>query len=505
MSEASGADDLVINTAALEPLFAPWEEPDKHRVRTQPGQPPETKSFRRPSPIRMVVPLRAAVKEWRELNYPGASDTTHQLLSYWFERPHRMPDGSGGEIEFRYYFCQREAIETFIYLMEVRGLKTLSGLLAEYGGPTGAVLAEGIRPEDELWARYAFKLATGAGKTKCMSLAVVWSYFHALREGSEMPRHFVVIAPNLTVFERLKEDFRPEGGGPDIFLKDPLIPPEWRGDWNFSVVLQDEASGASTGGVLYLTNIHRLFEPRKGGSREAETYDWAGPAVSKASALDTGEELRERITAHRRVMVLNDEAHHVWDPGSAWNQAIRWLHDMLRKRGGEGLAAQLDFSATPKDDKGALFPHVICDTPLGEAVDAGIVKTPVIGKSRQIVEQPHDDAAYQYEAHLRLGYERWKRSRAEWEKSGKKPICAQRNPNPMRIASSISSVVATPSRTSHSASRQTASSRRSAICASISLRTWRGNMPMSSRIALAASVTSGAVAGEGTTSTSGSR
>jgi type III restriction enzyme len=121
-------------------------------------------------------------------------------------------------------------------------------------------------------------------------------------------------------------------------------------------------------------------------------------------------------------MILNDEAHHVWDPGSAWNQAARAIHETLRKRGGDGVVAQLDFSATPKNDKGVAFPHVVCDTPLGEAVDAGIIKTPVIGKSRQIVEQPHDDAAYRFEAHLRLGYERWKRSRDEWSKSGKKPL-----------------------------------------------------------------------------------
>ena len=48
-----------------------------------------------------------------------------------------------------------------------------------------------------------------------------------------------------------------------------------------------------------------------------------GPAVSKAKALDTGAALRDRITSHPRVMVLNDEAHHVWDPDSAWNEAIR--------------------------------------------------------------------------------------------------------------------------------------------------------------------------------------
>lgn len=413
----------VINTASLEPLFAPWEEPNKHRVRaTKKGLPPEIKTYRRPSPITMVNPLRAAVREWREFNYPGASDTTRELLGYWFERPHRILAGEH-EIDFRYYFCQREAVETFIYLIEVRGLRSLSSMLFDFGGPNAETAALGINPEEDEWARYAFKLATGAGKTKCMSLAIVWSYFHALREiDSEMAKHFVVIAPNLTVFERLKEDFRPEGGGADIFMKDPLIPQEWRGDWNFSVVLQDEASGASTGGVLYLTNIHRLFEPRSMGDGKSDTYDWAGPAISKSKALDTAAELRDRITSHRRVMVLNDEAHHVWDQGSAWNQAIRWLNDTIKKRTGDGLVGQLDFSATPKDNKGRVFPHVVCDTPLGEAVDAGIIKTPVIGQTSNLIEQAHDDDAYRFEAHLRLGYERWKRSRDEWKKSGKKPL-----------------------------------------------------------------------------------
>ncbi len=423
MSAGTGQNALAINAAALEPLFAPWEEPDRHRVRAGKGQPPEVKTYRRQSPVRMVGPLRAAVREWRELNYYGASDTTRALLAHWFERPHRITASDGEQYDFRYWFCQREAIETFIWLIEVRGLRSLSSLVMEYGGLNAETEVLGINPEDDEWARYAFKLATGAGKTKCMSLAIVWSYFHALREsGSQMARDFVIIAPNLTVFERLRQDFRPEGGGADIFMTDPLVPPEWRGDWNFSVVLQDEAGGASTGGVLYLTNIHRLFEPRRGSGSERETWAWAGPAVSKSGALDTGAQLRDRITSHKRLMVLNDEAHHVWDPGSAWNSAIRWLHENTGKRGGDGLVAQLDFSATPKDNKGRVFAHVVCDTPLGEAVDAGIIKTPVIGRTRELIEQPHDDAAYRYEAHLRLGYERWLRSCGEWEKSGRKPL-----------------------------------------------------------------------------------
>jgi type III restriction enzyme len=119
-------------------------------------------------------------------------------------------------------------------------------------------------------------------------------------------------------------------------------------------------------------------------------------------------------------MVLNDEAHHVWDAGSAWNEAIRTLHETILARSGCKLVAQLDFSATPKDNKGLLFKHIVCDTPLGEAVDAGIVKTPLIGQaSRKLVEQADDNAAYRWEQHLLLGYERWKASKAEWEANGK--------------------------------------------------------------------------------------
>jgi type III restriction enzyme len=419
----------TLNPTVLEPLFAPWQEPNAHRVRAEKtGDPAVIKQGRRASPIEVVNNLRAAVRDWREAFYIGASDTTIQLLNHWFNRAHRLTfpskEGAGvglEEFEFRYYFCQREAVETLIYLKEVRRIECLSQIIAEFGGANAELQALGITEDEDAWSRYAFKLATGAGKTKVMSLCIVWSYFHALRESdSEMARHFVVIAPNLTVYERLKEDF----GNGRVFAEDPLIPPEWHGDWNLSVVLQDEASGAATGGTLYLTNIHRLYDTAKRKKNaEGDNYAWMGPVVSKTKALDTGAALRDRITAHRRVMVLNDEAHHVWDSGSAWNEAIRTLHETIVSRSGYKLVAQLDFSATPKDNKGQLFKHIVCDTPLGEAVDAGIVKTPLIGQaSRKLVEQADDNAAYRWEQHLLLGYDRWTASKAEWEASGKKPL-----------------------------------------------------------------------------------
>ena len=413
--------ETIVNIAALEPLYKPHEEPVYHRVRAKTeGAKAEIVKGRRPSTINIAHNLRRAVSEWRQNEYPGASDTTRELLTYWFERSHLISARDGGQIPFQYYFCQREAVETLIYLYEMRGIRSLAAMTDEFGGPQSDIAALGIDPDEDLWPKYAFKVATGAGKTKVMSLAIVWSYFHALRESdSPMARHFVVVAPNLTVFERLKEDF----GDGLIFDRDPLIPVAWRGDWNLSVVLQGAASGAATGGVLYLTNIHRLYDiSKRQKKKDAETYGWMGPQVSKAKALDTGEALRERITAHERVMLLNDEAHHVWDPGSAWNEAISWLHQTIHKRTGGGLVSQLDFSATPKDNHGNIFKHVVCDAPLGEAVDAGIVKSPIIGRGQSLIEQPGEDASEKYQHHLMLGYTRWLKSKEEWEKSGKKAL-----------------------------------------------------------------------------------
>jgi len=221
----------IVNLAALEPLFAPQEEPNRHRTRAQGDQPAQVKKGRRPSKIIIAQTLRSHVKAWRETDYPGASDTTRELLHHWFERDHLVDARDGSRVPFKYYFCQREAIETLIYLYEVRGIRALTSLVAEFGGPDAETAALGVNPEDDRWAKYAFKLATGAGKTKVMSLAIVWSYFHALRESdSPMAKHFVVIAPNLTVFERLKTDFKPARDGAErrgASLVGPRIGGQW--------------------------------------------------------------------------------------------------------------------------------------------------------------------------------------------------------------------------------------------------------------------------------------
>src|SRR5437879_9104342 len=99
-------------------------------------------------------------------------------------------------------------------------------------------------------------MATGSGKTKVIALAVAWQYFNAVAEGrGDFARTFLVIAPNVIVFERLRTDF----GGGRIFRADPVIPPELRIFWDFDCYLRGEGERASSEGALYLTNIQQLY------------------------------------------------------------------------------------------------------------------------------------------------------------------------------------------------------------------------------------------------------
>jgi type III restriction enzyme len=401
------------NRGALQPLFQPWEEPSRHRQRNpDPDQPAIIAPGRRPSKVPLVNAIRAQVDVWRAAGYPGISETSRTLLNHWFSSEHLITLSNGELQPFRYHWAQREAIETIIYLYELRRVRSVAELLFEFGDQSLAEQALGIPADDDRWARYCAKVATGAGKTKIMSLAIVWSYFHSLYEpNSELPRHFVVIAPNLTVYERLKDDF--EGGA--IFSRDPLIPDAWRGDFQMQVVLQDEPGGTLGQGVIYLTNIHRLYpDPdQRGRRKEQRQADEGalifGPPVARSQALEVGETLRARIAAHPSLMVLNDEAHHVHDPELAWSQAIRDLHTRSVARGNGGVRLQLDFSATPKHNDGKFFRHIVVDFPLGEAVDAGIVKVPVLGESDDLViyGDKHTPAHERYAAHLKLGYARY--------------------------------------------------------------------------------------------------
>jgi len=326
---------------------------------------------------------------------------------HWFLDEHQTPDGQ----PFRYFFLQREATETVIYLYEVAKRRTLASMAAQFASRPVAV-------EGQRYPRYVVKAATGSGKTKVMSLLVAWSYFHRLREaGSELAMDSLIVAPNLIVYERLRADF--EHGA--IFRDDPVVPPEWRSDFDLAVCLRNEPIPAA-GGVLVLSNIQALYErPMPKPANPVDALLGTPPPRNPTAA----EPVLTRLARRGRVLVVNDEAHHLHDairrdtnePLTIWQTLYR-LHELADG----GITAQLDFSATPRGQDGRLFDDVVVDYPLSQAIDDGIVKRPVIGELAGVLDSTSNDAAMRYRQRIGAGVAKWREFRDTLSPAGRKPL-----------------------------------------------------------------------------------
>ena len=357
----------------------------------------------------LVPAIRKAVHSWRLTGYEGATDVSKRLLQHWFETDHKSKQGE----DWHYYYCQREAMETLIYLYEVVKARRLATLAEDFDEHSRIMLS----PREDRFARYVFKMATGSGKTKVMSLAIVWSYFNAvLGPSGEYSKTFLVIAPNVIVYQRLLDDF----GNGKVFRDDPLIPPEWASDWQFSVVTRDDPGAPSAAGTLYLTNVHQLYESRD--RRRTQEPDPMTAVLGNPPPADitTSEGLRERVLSHGELLVINDEAHHLHNEDLEWRKLIDGFHDSLRPR--SGLMGQLDFTATPKHTNGALFREIVVDYPISQAIEDGIVKRPVLGELSGASEYDAEDAAQKHRDKLNAGIRQWRHFQEGLSGSGKKPV-----------------------------------------------------------------------------------
>jgi type III restriction enzyme len=361
-----------------------------------------------------VPAIRRAVDEWRVKDYKGVSDTTRILLNFWFETDHRLPNGR----KFEYHRSQREAIETLIYLYEVAGVRRHKILVENYAGSNKELR---LLQYDE-FARYCIKMATGSGKTKVMALAIAWQYFNAIAEArDDFARTFLLFAPNVIVFERLRLDF----ASGRIFRTDPVIPEELKTYWDFDCYMRGDSERAHSLGALYLTNIQQFYErPDTGADEEPDVMTAVLGPRPPAQKIEI-EDFDKRILARGgSVMVINDEAHHTHDEDSEWNKVIRRLHEgLVSLTPTPGLlAAQLDFTATPRYSKGALFTWIIYDYPLKQAIEEGIVKRPIKGITHGVREAASDVASTRYKAYITAGVERWREYTQQLKPLKKKPI-----------------------------------------------------------------------------------
>jgi type III restriction enzyme len=375
----------------------------------------------------LVARIREEVARWREASYHGASTTSRAMLEWWFRTDHLLEQPDGTQTEFRYYFAQREAVESVIWLYDVRSARDKYDLIRF--DASGAVSANMF---DEAWPRFVLKMATGAGKTKVLSLLMAWSYFHKLYEkDSSLSRNFLLIAPNIIVLERLRTDF----DGLKIFFNDPVLPENgyagqnWRDDFQMALHIQDDVRVVRPVGNLFLTNIHRVYpgEAREPSLEDGDLRDYflspfGDRPVGKTTDgnIDLGEVVREID----ELAVFNDEAHHIHDSRLAWFQSIQDIHHRLLQKDLR-LSLQIDVTATPRHENGAIFVQTVSDYPLVEAIAQNVVKHPVLpdAPSRaKLTEHKSALITERFADYLHLGIEEWRKSYAEHEKLGKKTV-----------------------------------------------------------------------------------
>jgi len=281
----------------------------------------------------------------------------------------------------------------------------------------GQVIQQDLPPAD--LRRYAFKMATGSGKTWAMAMMMVWSYFHSWREELGLSRNFLLIAPNVIVYQRLARDF----SNGDIFRDIPLVPPGW--DYRLKTIDRDDPSEPSASGTLFLANIQQLY------SSDSEQWKPANPIdaiLGRKPVKDLASYQRsmlDRVKSLPDAIVINDEAHHVHDEDLAWNRSLMELHRSLEG----GLSLWLDFSATPKDQNGAYYPWTLVDYPLAQAVEDRIVKHPIIVTHEDDPNRPEDpesvtkaNVVERYGFWIRAAVQRWREHYDAYSVFDTKPV-----------------------------------------------------------------------------------
>lgn len=299
-----------------------------------------------------VNTIRERVRDWRDQAYPGATQITQDLFRHWFS-----DDREGG---LRPFFAQREAIETIAFLTEAPPEKLVGITITQV----------------EAYERWAIKLATGAGKTLVMAMTIAWSGLNkvAAKRDTRFTDAFLVVCPNLTVKQRLSgEDGLIPSDPASAFVRFDLIPGQYAGMFGAVRVM--------------VTNWHQLA-PREDPKRSVLKR---GPESDTAFASRVLRDLGNK----RRIMVLNDEAHHAWrigaddfakasgDDKKDAEQATVWIDGLDRIHRARGLLRCIDYSATPmypgvagKDRAFRPFEWIVCDFALVDAIESGLVKVP---------------------------------------------------------------------------------------------------------------------------------
>ena len=388
--------NLIVDNPILND---PFEEPTRHWVYGNQTNTPRIENFRRgahyyfrtrtrkdvtqtallaeeeENVLEPANTIRAEVKKWRDGGYrDGTSPITRQLLRHW-----NNPDRDRG-----LFFCQREAVETIIWLAEVKKKNIGMDIPRD-------------RPNDDGFSeltRYAVKMATGSGKTVVMAMIITWSILNKVYDprADWCSSATLVVGPNLTVKERLGG--APKNGNGREEPERALIPGA-KGNYydKFDLVpigLKDQLGH----GKIMITNWHR-FTPTDNKKKPGVTQLGA-----ETAATFTNRVLRD-LGSTKNILVLNDEAHHAYRRPALLDESngnvqkltekekkkegpTEWISGLDKINKARGINFCVDLSATPfyiqgsGYTEGSPFPWIVSDFGLADAIECGIVKIPQV-------------------------------------------------------------------------------------------------------------------------------
>jgi type III restriction enzyme len=423
-------------------LSSPFQEPPEHWWLEE-GKLPERRSGRRPAgyfyrdpskppnddgisrgelvELDLINRIRSRLAEWRASDYAGATRTTRELIEYWRREGKHWP----------LFFAQLEAAETIIFLREAR-----SDLLQGIDVP---------REEGGDFIRYACKMATGSGKTMVMGMLAAWSILNkvASRGDARFSDAVLVICPNVTIRGRLRE-LDPNEAEASIYRTRDLVPPHMMPSLRQGRVLvknwhEFELKGMQAGakvqkrgkqekfratikiaekttsgrGGRYLTQqaldlavaqgTMRVIADRRPSKQEVEVEE---TRYVESDARWIQRVLGRDIGGKRNILVLNDEAHHAYrmqqagpdllEEGQALDEetveefvqeATVWIDGLDRIQKLRTINLCVDLSATPYylaragAETNRIFPWVVSDFGLTDAIESGLVKIPQLAIS----------------------------------------------------------------------------------------------------------------------------
>lgn len=353
---------LIINSPYVEPQQY-WEYiRDTREFILQEGRRPagyvvaseSSKSFDDPGKfieIDLVNTIRPRISKWREAGYPGVTGITKRLLQHWQDPEERK--------DRRFFFCQLEAIETLIWLTEAPEADKTGIEIPSDGGE---------------FSRWCNKMATGSGKTIVMAQLIAWNVLNKIANGKDtrFSKNVLIVAPGLTVRNRLS-------------VLNPTDPENYYEEFN---IVPSGLMDSLRQGKIKIINWHGLAWQTEEKIAKKKTVDKRGAKSDEAYV----KEVLGDMSNASNIIVINDEAHHAWRvPAESKLKGVKkedieestvWVGGLDRINRARGILRCFDLSATPfapsgkKASEEALFPWIVSDFGLNDAIEAGLVKTP---------------------------------------------------------------------------------------------------------------------------------